>query len=82
MFACTYIYAMAIVGNLEQLKSSILDQDLEGCGTSVHSILNQFFQSMHGSDNDLPCGNLIHNIRVKCLVPAISLVCLESLFDA
>jgi hypothetical protein len=37
---------------------------------------------MHGSDNDLPCGNLIHNIRVKCLVPAISLVCLESLFDA
>src|SRR5690242_15392610 len=43
----SHVNATTIVGNLQQLQSSVLDKDLEGRGACVDSIFHQFLQSVH-----------------------------------
>ena len=39
----TNIDAMSIIRNLKKFQSSVFDQDFNGSGASIDSILNQFF---------------------------------------
>lgn len=58
---------MSIIGDLKQLESAIFDDYIEIRRTSVDSILYQFFQRMDWRNDDLPSGNLIHDVLVKRL---------------
>ena len=59
---------MAIIGDLEQFQTTVLDYYFQRSRTSVNGIFNQFFECMHWSDNDLSCGNLVDDILVKSLL--------------
>lgn len=63
----THVYAMAVVGNLEELEAAILDEDFNGSRTSVDGILDQLFQCMHGSHDDLSRSDLIDDIGIESL---------------
>jgi hypothetical protein len=65
---------MAIVGDLEQFQAPILDEYLQRRRTGIHRIFNQFFQSMHGGNDDFPCGNFIYDILLKRLDSCVSQV--------
>jgi hypothetical protein len=63
----SYIYAMAIVRDLQQLETSVLDQDFDGRRTSVDGVFDQLLQRMHGSNDYLSRGDLIDHIRIQSL---------------
>ena len=68
----TDIDAMSIVCDLQELQTSIFDNDLYECCASIHCIFNQFFQSMNRRNNDLAGGDFINNILIERLDKAIS----------
>lgn len=68
----TNVDAVAVVGDLKQLQPSILDENVERSRPSIHSILNQFLQSMDRGDNDFAGSNLVDNILLKGLDERIS----------
>lgn len=53
---------MAIVGDLKQLQTTLLDKHFDGRGARVDGILKQLFQSVHGSNNDLASSDLVDDI--------------------
>lgn len=58
---------MAVVGDLEEFEAAILDEDFNGSRASVDGILDQLFQCMHGSHDDLSCSDLVHDIGIESL---------------
>jgi len=58
---------MAVVSDLEQLQTTILNKDFNGSRTSIGGILEQLFQSMHGRHDDFTRCNLVDDILVKGL---------------
>lgn len=68
----TDIDAVAVVSDLKQFQPSILDDNVERSRTSIHCILDQFFQSMNRGDNDFAGSNFVDNILIKSLDKSIS----------
>lgn len=68
MLCCgAYIDTAAAVGDLEQLQTTVLDQDVERGGPSVDGVFDEFLQRVHGCDNDLAGCNLVDHVWVQCL---------------
>lgn len=59
---------MPVVGDLKKLETAVFDQDLDRGRTGIDGIFYQLFQSMHGSNNNLPCGDLVYDIWVESLL--------------
>lgn len=64
---------MAIICNLEQLQTSIFDQDLNGGGTRIDGILDQFLQGVHRGHNNFPGCDLVDDVWVEGLCDLISM---------
>jgi hypothetical protein len=60
----THLNTVAIISNLEQLETTLLDQDLERGGAGIDRIFDQFLQSMYRCHNDLACCDLVHDIGI------------------
>lgn len=58
---------MTIISDLKKLKAPILDQDFELGRPSINGVLDQFFESMHRSNDDLSCSDLIDYILLESL---------------
>lgn len=63
----SHINAAAIVGNLQQLQTSVLDQNLEGRGSCVYSVFHQLLQGMDRGHNDFSGRDLVDDILVESL---------------
>lgn len=63
----TYVDAVTVICDLEQLEASVFDQDLDRSGPCIYRVFNQLLQSMHRGDNNLPCRNFIDYIRIQSL---------------
>lgn len=68
----TDIDAVAVVGDLKQLQSSVLNDNLERSRASIDCIFNHFLQSMNGGDYDFAGSNFIDNTLIKSLDKPIS----------
>lgn len=62
-----YLDSAAIVGDLEELQTSILGHHIQGSGARIDGVLNKLLESMDGSHNDFSRGDLVDDIGVKCL---------------
>jgi hypothetical protein len=62
-----YLNATAIVCDLQELETAILDEDLYRGGPSIDCVLNELFQGMYGSHNDFSGRNLVDHVEVKRL---------------
>lgn len=58
---------MPIVSDLQKLQTAFFDKNLEVGGSSIDSVLDQFFQSVDWGNNDLSCGDLVDDIWIECL---------------
>lgn len=62
-----YLYAVAIIRNLKQLQPPVLDDHFKGGGASIHGVLDEFFEGVYRSHDNLTSGNLVHDIGVEGL---------------
>jgi len=71
---CAHVNATTVVGDLQQLQASILDENLQGRGSCVDSILHQLLQRIHRGHDNFPCSNFVDNILVKGLDRFVSII--------
>lgn len=64
---------MAIISDLKEFEATILHEDLNRCRSSVDRVLNQLFQRMHRSDDDLAGGDFVDNIGIQGLRLLVSM---------
>lgn len=62
-----YVDARAIVGDLQQLQSPVLDGNLDRGGAGIDRVLNQLFERVDGCDNDLAGGDFVYDVLVEGL---------------
>lgn len=53
---------MTIVSDLEQLETTVLDQDFDSSGASVNRVLEQLLESVHRRHDDFSSSNLVDDI--------------------
>lgn len=63
-----YPDATAVVRNLENLESTLLDKNLNRGRAGVYRILHKLFQCMDWRNDNLPCSNLVDDIGMECLI--------------
>ena len=52
-------HSLSVVDDLNRGASGINDDDVDGIGLSIHSILDQFLNDTGRTLNHLTCGNLV-----------------------
>lgn len=57
-----HINPVAVVGNLKQLETAILDEYFQCSRSGIDGVLNEFFQGVDWSDYDLAGSDLVDNI--------------------
>lgn len=62
-----HLNTTAIICDLQQFQAALFDEYLERGRARIHSILDELLQGMHRGDNDLSCGNFVHDIGVQSL---------------
>lgn len=67
MLWITDINPAAVVGDLQELQTALLDQYLEMGGASILGVLNELLQGVDRRNNNLPCCDLVDNIWIQGL---------------
>lgn len=63
-----YLNPTAIICDLEKLQPAIFNEDFQRRRAGIHSILDEFFESVHRGDDNLAGCNLIHDIWIQRLI--------------
>lgn len=66
--AYIYLNPTAIICDLKELQPAIFNEDFQRRRAGIHSILDEFFESVHRGDDDLAGCNLIHDVWIQRLI--------------
>lgn len=64
---------MAIIRDLKKFETAVFHEDLNRCRSSINRVLDELFQRMHRSDDDLAGGDFVDNIGIQSLRLPISM---------
>lgn len=56
----TYSDSVAVVGDLDEFEAAVLDDDVDGGGVGVETVLDELFDGGDGALDDLTGGDSVH----------------------